>query len=118
MLQSPAGRRPPAVAEHLRGVKIVLDPGHVGQRERDGFKVGPTGLREAVVNLAVAKYLREFLEAAGATWELVTYGGARHSFTNPGADKVGMAAMAYDARADRHSWDLLQYFLKEIFAQK
>lgn len=57
----------PPFAEHLRGVKIVLDPGHVGQRERDGFKVGPTGLREAVVNLAVAKYLREFLETAGAT---------------------------------------------------
>lgn len=58
------------------------------------------------------------LEEAGATWELVTYGGARHSFTNPGADKVGMTAMAYNARADRHSWDLLQYFLKELFAEK
>lgn len=58
------------------------------------------------------------LEEAGAVWEFVAYGGAKHSFTNPDADKVGMAAMAYNPRADRHSWDLLQYFLKEIFAGK
>jgi dienelactone hydrolase len=58
------------------------------------------------------------LEDAGAVWEFVTYSGAKHSFTNPDAAKAGMPAMAYDARADRHSWDLLQYFLKEIFAGK
>jgi len=55
------------------------------------------------------------LEDVGADWELVVYGGAKHAFTNPEASKAGMAALAYDAEADRRSWDLLQYFLKEIF---
>lgn len=58
----------PPYALHLAGVVIVLDPGHVGQRDRGGtWKRGPTGLREAEVNLRVAQFLREFLEAAGAT---------------------------------------------------
>ncbi len=57
----------PPYARFLKGVKIVLDPGHVGQRDPGGgWKRGPTGLREAEVNLRVAQALREFLQAAGA----------------------------------------------------
>lgn len=57
----------PPYASGLRGVRIVLDPGHVGARDRGGtWKRGPTGLREAAVNLEVANFLREFLLAAGA----------------------------------------------------
>jgi len=57
----------PPYARFLKDVLIVLDPGHVGQRDPGGTrKRGPTGLREAEVNLRVALFLREFLEAAGA----------------------------------------------------
>ncbi len=57
----------PPYARFLQDVRVMLDPGHVGQRDRGGnWKRGPTGLREAVVNLRVAQYLREFLLAAGA----------------------------------------------------
>jgi N-acetylmuramoyl-L-alanine amidase len=57
----------PPYARFLAGVQIVLDPGHVGQRDPGGnWKRGPTGLREAEVNLRVAQFLRGFLEAAGA----------------------------------------------------
>jgi N-acetylmuramoyl-L-alanine amidase len=57
----------PAYAQFLEGVTIVVDPGHVGQRDRGGdWKRGPTGLREAEVNLRVALYLEEFLQAVGA----------------------------------------------------
>ncbi len=57
----------PPYARFLSAVNIVLDPGHVGQRDPGGnWKRGPTGLREAEVNLRVAQFLREFLEAAGA----------------------------------------------------
>ena len=57
----------PAYAAFLRGVRIVLDPGHGGDAHRGpGFKRGPSGLREAEVNLRVGLYLREFLEAVGA----------------------------------------------------
>jgi len=57
----------PAYARFLEGVTIVLDPGHIGQRDPGGsWRRGPTGLREAEINLRVAQYLRGFLLHAGA----------------------------------------------------
>jgi N-acetylmuramoyl-L-alanine amidase len=57
----------PPYARFLEEATIVIDPGHIGQRDPGGgWKRGPTGLREAVVNLRVAQFLREFLAAAGA----------------------------------------------------
>jgi N-acetylmuramoyl-L-alanine amidase len=56
----------PPYACHLKDVLIVLDPGHGGRSDRANWKRGPTGLQEAVVNLRVAQFLREFLTAVGA----------------------------------------------------
>ncbi len=57
----------PPHARHLKGFKICLDPGHGGQGHIRDYKRGPTGLREAEVNLQVALYLREILQKAGVT---------------------------------------------------
>lgn len=57
----------PPYARHLKGIKICLDPGHGGQEHIPDFKRGPTGLREAEINLKVAKYLQSLLEKVGAT---------------------------------------------------
>jgi N-acetylmuramoyl-L-alanine amidase len=64
-LPAPAFPIPP-YARYLKDVTIVLDPGHGGRAARRNWKRGPTGLREAVANLRVAQFLREFLIAAGA----------------------------------------------------
>lgn len=48
----------------LKGVTILLDPGHGGA---DPGAVGPTGLKESATNLRVARYLRDLLRADGAT---------------------------------------------------
>ena len=56
----------PPYARYLEGIKICLDPGHGGQAHLLNYKRGPTGLREAEVNLRVALHLREFLKEAGA----------------------------------------------------
>jgi dienelactone hydrolase len=56
------------------------------------------------------------LEAAGADWQMVTYGGARHAFTNPTAGDYGMESHKYDAKADHRSWALMKSFLEEAFA--
>lgn len=47
----------------LKGISILLDPGHGGA---DPGAVGPTGLKESSVNLRVARYLRDLLRADGA----------------------------------------------------
>lgn len=56
-------RRPPKIRANnpLRGRMIAIDPGHPPLGA-----TGPTGLREAEANLAVALQLRAMLESAGA----------------------------------------------------
>jgi len=56
-------RRPPRLApsDPLRGRTIAIDPGHPPLGS-----TGPTGLREAEANLAVARALRAMLETSGA----------------------------------------------------
>lgn len=48
-------------------------------------------------------------------WSLVKYGGAVHSFTEKGAGNDNSKGVAYNAEADRRSWQATQNFLKEIF---
>lgn len=63
--QLPSYTEFPPHARHLKGFKICLDPGHGGQSHVPDYKRGPTGLREAEVNLRVAFHLREILQKAG-----------------------------------------------------
>jgi len=58
---------------------------------------------------------RNALDKANVDWYMVIYGGARHSFTNPGADAHGMDALQYNQDADRRSWKHMQLFFEEIF---
>jgi dienelactone hydrolase len=57
------------------------------------------------------------MDAAGARYEIVNLAGARHSFTNPDADQVGMEALAYNTEADRLSWQQAMAFLAEAFGK-
>lgn len=61
-------RRPPMVdrGHPLRGRHILVDPGHP-----PAGATGPTGLREAEANLAVARELARLLEHEGARAELM-----------------------------------------------
>jgi dienelactone hydrolase len=54
------------------------------------------------------------LNAAGADWEMDIYGGARHAFTVPDAERKGIDNLKYDPRADRRSWQRLLGFLDEV----
>ena len=65
--QMPSRVEIPAYARHLKDFKICLDPGHGGQGHISDYKRGPTGVREANVNLQVARHLRDMLQKAGAT---------------------------------------------------
>jgi len=90
----------PPYARFLKGVKIVLDPGHVGQKDPGGgWKRGPTGLREAEVNLRVAQALREFLQTTGADVTL-TRDVDKPGRQSDGEDLRSRAAVANRVRAD------------------
>jgi dienelactone hydrolase len=54
---------------------------------------------------------------SGLDWQMVIFGGAKHGFTNPDADKAGMAAVGYNKLADQRSWKYMNDFFGEILAQ-
>lgn len=54
------------------------------------------------------------LTKAGAVWTMVVYSGAKHAFTNPAADRAGMAAVGYNERAAKNSWDQMKLFFSEV----
>lgn len=61
------------------------------------------------------------MDKAGAHYQVVSYPGAKHSFTNPDADEYAKKfnlPLAYDAEADKASWADMQRFLAEAFAAK
>lgn len=52
---------------------------------------------------------------AKVDWQMNTYGGAVHSFTNPEAGNDPSKGVAYDEKADRRSWEALKRFLQRVF---
>jgi dienelactone hydrolase len=48
-------------------------------------------------------------------WQLHAYGGVVHGFTNPEADEAGVPALAYNAAADRRSWNAMLGLFEEVF---
>ena len=58
------------------------------------------------------------LDQAGADWQLLVFGGVRHSFTNSDAASYGIPNLEYNAEADAASWEYMQGFFKRLFAQQ
>ena len=73
------------------------------------------GADDGFIPAEAIQSFQEGLNKAGADWQMVYFGGAVHSFTNPGADKVGIKGIAYNQQADERSWNYMQQFFKDIF---
>lgn len=58
---------------------------------------------------------QEEMRRAGADWQMVYYGGAVHSFTNPARGSDPAKGTAYNEKADRRSWEAMRAFFREIF---
>jgi dienelactone hydrolase len=63
---------------------------------------------------------KQEMAAAGADYTFISYPDAKHSFTNPGADiyaeKFNLP-LGYNQAADKKSWQDMQDFLNETFAE-
>jgi dienelactone hydrolase len=59
--------------------------------------------------------LEDELTGGGVDWQVVLYSGAVHAFTQPDAGNDKSKGSAYDARADRRSWQAMKEFLDELF---
>lgn len=88
----------PADGKNIKGSILVChggDDGFTSQKDFDAFE---QEMRENHVD-----------------WQINIYGGAVHSFTNPGADKHGIPGIAYNAQADHRSWEAMKTFFEQAF---
>ncbi len=97
------GTQTPAQAGKVKAKVLVChggDDGFISQEQIDGLK-------------------KEMADAK-VDFQFISYPGAKHSFTNPDADQYakqfGMP-IAYNADADKKSWEDMQAFFKKIFAK-
>lgn len=78
------------------------------------------GAADPMVKPEHIKVFRAQMDGVGADYRLVNYTGAKHAFTNPDADKYGKEfglPLAYDAVADKASWEEMQQLFREVFGR-
>jgi dienelactone hydrolase len=74
------------------------------------------GADDPFVPVAQVAGLAEEMIKAGVNWQIVSYAGTVHSFTNPDAASIGAPGIAYNKHADDHSWKAMTAFFGEAFA--
>jgi dienelactone hydrolase len=70
------------------------------------------GALDPLVPLAQVTAFEEQMSKTSVDWQVCMYGGAMHAFTNPAAGGDGMA---YQAAADRRSWNAMLALFDEVF---
>ena len=58
---------------------------------------------------------QEEMRKAGVDWQLISYGGAVHAFTDSGAGDDPSRGSAYNEKADKRSWHAMKSFFMEMF---
>ncbi|MGC8604182.1 MAG: dienelactone hydrolase family protein [Desulfomonilaceae bacterium] len=64
----------------------------------------------------IAAFQQE-LRNGGVDWQMIYYGDAVHSFTQPTAGNDKSIGTAYNERADKRSWEAMKQFFREIFQE-
>lgn len=80
-----------------------------------------TGADDPMAPKKVVDAFVEEMKNAGVDYTLTVYPGAKHSFTNPDADRLGKEfnlPLAYNAAADRDSWKRLEELLTSVFGPR
>ncbi|AAZ34411.1 dienelactone hydrolase family protein [Pseudomonas savastanoi pv. phaseolicola] len=86
----------PADAKNIKGSVLVLH-----------------GASDPLVPKEQLPAFEEEMNAAGVDWQLHSYGGAFHSFTDPHANVPGM--MMYDAKVSSRAFKSMHDLLSEVF---
>jgi dienelactone hydrolase len=99
----------------LHGALDTRNPAKAGALKAEVLVL--TGGADPLVPADQVEALDRELRAAGARYKIVTYAGAKHSFTNPAATQYGRKfgiPDEYNADADRQSWSETLAFLRRV----
>lgn len=104
----------------LRGI-VSFHGGLQTQRPAEAGKVKAkilvlTGADDTMIPAEQVNAFETEMKKAGADWQVFVYGGAKHSFTNPLSDSIGMPGIGYNKIVDQRSWKAMADFFEEIFA--
>lgn len=72
------------------------------------------GAEDTLIPDETVKAFVDAMKKSGCDWQMISYGRAKHSFTNRGADKLNMPGVGYDAATDRRSWEAMKAFFAEL----
>ncbi len=78
------------------------------------------GGADKIVTPEQVEAFKQEMKAAGVNFRFISYPGAMHSFTNPEATELGKKfnlPIAYNAQADKKSWEEMKEFLKKVFKE-
>ncbi|HEY2753576.1 dienelactone hydrolase family protein [Phenylobacterium sp.] len=62
------------------------------------------GALDPIIPAAQRHAFEQEMTDGGVDWRMYVFGGAGHSFTNPGVGELGMAGFTYHAETDRRTW--------------
>lgn len=91
----------PADARQIKGSVLILH-----------------GADDPYVKEEEVKSFQEEMRRAGVDWQMIFYGDAVHSFSNPAAGNDKSQGAAYHPKAAQRSWKAMQIFFNEIFEKK
>jgi len=97
----------------FHGALATKTPAQSGKVKARGLVL--TGGADPFVPPEQVEAFKREMQAAGGRFEVISYPGAKHGFTNPDAAKYGMPQLAYDADVDRQSWTAMLKLFKEVF---
>ncbi len=91
---------------------VAFHPGMAGPvalPEKDDRPVVPkvmicAGADDPLIPAAAREKFAQLMNAAGADWQFISYGGAAHSYTDRSVDAMNMPGFKYHAATDRRSW--------------
>ena len=79
------------------------------------------GADDSFISQEAVEAFKKEMDDAKVNYQFISYDGAKHSFTNPGADDLAEKfdlGIAYNEEADKQSWKDMQTFFKEIFGEE
>ncbi len=103
----------------FHGSLQAVEPAQAGA-VKAGIRVYHGADDKFVAPEAVEAFKKEMKDAK-ADFKFISYPGAVHAFTNPDATELGKKfglPLAYNAKADKQSWEDMKKFLERIFRKK
>ncbi len=104
-----------AVAAFHSGVELPVMPGASPLRAK---VLVCNGAQDSFVSAESVEAYKAAMDNIEADYEYIAYEGAVHSFTSPDADSLGKQfnlPFAYNAEADRQSWEEMKSLFSSVF---